>query len=43
MLQSTIARIEGLTHGVPRLATLKKIASALNAELIITLKGRKTA
>jgi transcriptional regulator with XRE-family HTH domain len=43
MPQSTIARIEGLTHGVPRLATLRKIAHALDAELIITLKSKKTA
>ena len=43
MPQSTIARIEGLTHGVPRLTTLKKIAQALDAELIITFKAKKTA
>jgi transcriptional regulator with XRE-family HTH domain len=43
MPQPTIARIEGLTHGLPNLATLKKIAKALDAELIITLKARKTA
>ncbi len=43
MPQSTISRIEGLTHGLPHLATLKKIAKALDAELIITLKAKKTA
>ena len=43
MPQSTIARIEGLTHGLPRLATLKKIAKALDADLVITMKARKTA
>lgn len=43
MPQSTIARVEGLTHGLPRLSTLKKIAKALDAELIITMKARKTA
>jgi predicted transcriptional regulator len=43
MPQSTIARIEGLTHGLPRLTTLKKIAKALDAELIISLKAKKTA
>ena len=43
MPQSTISRIEGLTHGIPRLATLKRIARALDAELIITLKAKKTA
>jgi transcriptional regulator with XRE-family HTH domain len=43
MPQSTIARIEGLSHGLPRLTTLKKIAKALDAELIITLKAKKTA
>jgi len=43
MPQSTIARIEGLTHGLPRLSTLKKLAQALDAELIITMKAKKTA
>ena len=43
MPQSTIARIEGLTHGLPRLSTLKKLALALDAELIITMKAKKTA
>jgi predicted transcriptional regulator len=43
MPQSSIARIEGLTHGLPRLSTLKKIAQALDAELIITMKAKKTA
>ncbi len=43
MPQSTIARIEGLTHGLPRLATLKKIAEALDAELIIHLRPKKIA
>lgn len=43
MPQSTIARIEGLTHGLPRITTLKKIAKVLDAELIITLKAKKTA
>ena len=28
--QSTVARIEGLTHGLPKLSTLQKIADALN-------------
>jgi len=41
MPQSTISRIEGLTHGLPRLSTLKKIAKALDADLIITMKARK--
>jgi predicted transcriptional regulator len=43
MPQSSVARIEGLTHGLPRLSTLKKIAQALDAELVITLKAKKTA
>jgi transcriptional regulator with XRE-family HTH domain len=43
MPQSSVARIEGLTHGLPRLSTLKKIALALDAELIIRLKAKKTA
>lgn len=43
MPQSTIARIEGLTHGVPKIATLMKIANALDAKLVVRLepvKGR---
>lgn len=43
MPQSSVARMEGLTHGLPRLSTLKKIALALDAELIIRLKAKKTA
>jgi len=43
MPQSSVARIEGLTHGRPRLSTFKKIAQALDAELVITLKAKKTA
>ncbi len=35
--QSTVSRIEGLTHGLPKLSTLKKIANALDANLIIKL------
>ncbi len=41
MPQSTISRIEGLTHGLPRLSTLKKIANALDAKVIIKLEARK--
>ncbi|MCL4456784.1 MAG: helix-turn-helix domain-containing protein [Nitrospirae bacterium] len=40
MPQSTISRIEGLTHGLPKLATLKKIADALDAKLIIKLESK---
>jgi len=36
--QSTVSRVEGLTHGLPKLATLKKIADALDAKLIIKLQ-----
>lgn len=43
MPQPTIAMVEGLTHGLPRLATLKKIAKALDAELIIKLQPKKIA
>ena len=43
MPQSSVARIEGVTHGLPRLSTLKKIALALDAELIIRLKAKETA
>lgn len=40
MPQSTIARIEGLTHGLPRLSTLKKIADALDSRLIVRLQDK---
>jgi transcriptional regulator with XRE-family HTH domain len=42
MPQSTVSRIEGLTHGLPKLSTLQKIADALDARLVIRLepKGR---
>ena len=42
MPQSTISRIEGLTHGLPKLSTLKKIADALDAKVVIKLEARKT-
>ena len=38
--QSTVSRIEGLTHGLPKLSTLKKIANALDANLIIKLEPK---
>jgi len=38
--QSTVSRVEGLTHGLPKLATLKKIADALDAKLIIKLQPK---
>jgi transcriptional regulator with XRE-family HTH domain len=38
--QSTVSRIEGLTHGLPKLSTLKKIANALDAKLIIKLQPK---
>lgn len=41
MPQSTISRIEGLTHGLPNLATLKKIADALDAHVVIKLEPKK--
>jgi predicted transcriptional regulator len=41
MPQSTISRIEGLTHGLPKLSTLKKIADALDAKVVIKLESRK--
>lgn len=41
MPQSTISRIEGLTHGLPKLSTLKKIADALDANLVIKIEGRR--
>ncbi len=42
MPQPTISRIEGLTHGLPKLSTLKKIADALDARLVIKLEPKKT-
>ncbi len=39
--QSTIARIENLSHGLPKLTTLKKIADALDSRLIIKLQAKK--
>lgn len=41
MPQSTISRIEGLTHGLPKLLTLKKIADALDAKLVIRMEGKR--
>lgn len=41
MPQSTIARIEGLTHGVPRISTLIKIADALDARLVVRIESGK--
>ncbi len=41
MPQSTISRIEGLTHGLPKLSTLKKIANALDAQIVIKLEPKK--
>ena len=38
MPQSTIARIEGLTHGVPKISTLIRIADALDAKLVVRLE-----
>jgi len=39
--QSTIARIENLSHGLPKLTTLKKIADALDSTLVIKLQAKK--
>ncbi|TAN43011.1 MAG: XRE family transcriptional regulator [Nitrospirae bacterium] len=41
MPQSTISRIEGLTHGLPKLLTLKKIAVALDARLVVKIEGKR--
>lgn len=38
--QSTVSRIERLTHGLPKLSTLKKIAEALDAKLVIKLEPK---
>ena len=40
MPQSTISRIEGLTHGLPKLSTLKKIADALDSKLVIRIEAK---
>lgn len=42
MPQATISRVEGLTHGLPKLSTLKKIADALDAKVVIRLEARKS-
>lgn len=39
--QSTIARVEGLTHGMPKISTLKKIANALGASLVVKIELKK--
>lgn len=36
--QSTVARVEGLTHGIPRVSTLQKIAKAFDARVVIKKK-----
>jgi DNA-binding XRE family transcriptional regulator len=40
MPQPTISRIEGLTHGLPKLSTLQKIAEVLDARLIVKLQPK---
>jgi transcriptional regulator with XRE-family HTH domain len=40
--QSTVSRIERLTHGLPKISSLKKIANALDAKLVIKLETRNT-
>lgn len=41
MPQSTISRIEGLTHGLPKISTLKKIANALDAKVVVRLESKR--
>lgn len=41
MPQSTISRIEGLTHGLPKISTLKKIANALDAKVVVRLEPKR--
>ena len=41
MPQSTISRIEGLTHGFPKISTLKKIANALDAKVVVRLESKR--
>lgn len=38
ILQPSLARIERLSHGIPKIATLKKIAGALNARLVVRIE-----
>jgi predicted transcriptional regulator len=42
MPQSTISRIEGLTHGLPKISTLKKIANALDAKVVVRLESKRS-
>lgn len=42
MPQATISRVEGLTHGLPKLSTLKKIADALDAKVVMKREARKS-
>lgn len=41
--QPTIARLEDPNYGRYSLSTLRKVAKALNAELVITLRPKKAA
>lgn len=41
MPQSTISRIESLSHGLPKISSLKKIADALDARLVITIEPKR--
>jgi predicted transcriptional regulator len=41
MPQSTISRIEGLTHGLPKISTLKKIKDALDAKVVVRLESKR--
>lgn len=41
MPQSTISRIEGLTHGLPKISTLKKIANAIDAKVVVRLESKR--
>ena len=42
MPQPIVSRIEGLTHGLPELSMLKKIADALDATLVIKFRQKKS-
>ena len=41
MPQSTISRIEGITHGLPKISTLKKIANALDAKVVVRIESKR--
>ncbi len=41
MPQPTISRIEGLTHGLPKISILKKSVNALDAKVVVRLESKR--